>query len=273
MVEFGLYDIFHNTPEKISQTFHLFSTQFYTNLTSRKNLHESSLLNKTEAERQHWNVRRWTRNIDIFGKRKILLFPVNEVDPCPHWYLIMVLIPDTRQDTDLLPFIAVLDSVGGKRDTEVVNIKTYLLEELKAKKNETSLNKLVQEIQIQYPVLPRQADGSSCGLYLVFYVRQIVEGFKDKAFSEVLKDTQTWFKYSEINRMRFELTCKIIATAALQGKDIKMPSFQLFGTAAEDKAEKRKWSEISKVKRSYSDYIEHVRKTKNDITLRGKYYI
>ena len=121
------------------------------------------------------------------------MFPVNEVDPCPHWYLIMVLIPDTRQDTDLLPFIAVLDSVGGKRDTEVVNIKNYLLEELKAKKNETSLNKLVQEIQIQYPVLPRQADGSSCGLYLVFYVRQIVEGFKDKAFSEVLKDTHTWF--------------------------------------------------------------------------------
>ena len=106
----------------------------------------------------------------------------------------------------------------------------------------------------------------------MFYVRQIVEGFKDKAFSEVLKDTQTWFKHSEINRMRFELTCKIIATATLQGKDIKMPSFQLFGTAAEDKAEKRKWSEISKVKMSYSDYMENVRKTKNDITLRGKYY-
>jgi len=36
LVEFGLYDIFHNTPEKISRTFHLFSTQFYTNLTSTK---------------------------------------------------------------------------------------------------------------------------------------------------------------------------------------------------------------------------------------------
>ena len=122
LIDFGLYDIFDKTSEKVSQTFYLFSTQFYTNLTSRKKLHESALLNKTEAARQHWNVRRWTRNIDIFGKRKILLFPVIEVDPCPHWYLIMVLIPDTRQDNDLLPFIAVLDSVGGKRDVEVVNL-------------------------------------------------------------------------------------------------------------------------------------------------------
>ena len=272
MIDFGLYDIFDKTSEKVSQTFYLFSTQFYTNLTSRKKLHESALLNKTEAARQHWNVRRWTRNIDIFGKRKILLFPVNEVSPCPHWYLIMVLIPDTRQDTDLLPFIAVLDSVGGKRDVEVVNIKNYLLEELKVKTNQTNLHKLVQEIEIQYPVLPRQADGSSCGLYLIFYVRQIVESFKNKAVSDILKDTQTWFKQSEINRMRFELACKIITSAALQGKDIKIPSFQLFDTAAEDKAEKRKWSEISKVKRSYSDYMERVRQTKNDITLRGKYY-
>ena len=77
----------------------------------------------TKAERQHYNVHRWTRNVDIFGVRKILLFPINEVGPFPHWYLIMVLIPDIRQDTDLLPYIAVLDSVGGRRENEVVNIK------------------------------------------------------------------------------------------------------------------------------------------------------
>ena len=75
----------------------------------------------TKAERQ-----RWTRNVDIFGVRKILLFPINEVGPFPHWYLIMVLIPDIRQDTDLLPYIAVLDSVGGRRENEVVNIKNKL---------------------------------------------------------------------------------------------------------------------------------------------------
>ena len=100
-------------------------------------------------------MHRWTRNVDIFGVRKILLFPINEVGPFPHWYLIMVLIPDIRQDTDLLPYIAVLDSVGGRRENEVVNIKNYLLEELKAKNNQTSLNQLIQEIDIVYPVIPK----------------------------------------------------------------------------------------------------------------------
>ena len=185
-------------------------------------------------------MHRWTRNVDIFGVRKILLFPINEVRPFPHWYLIMVLIPDIRQDTDLLPYIVVLDSVGGRRENEVVNIKNYLLEELKAKNNQTSLNQLIQEIDIVYPVIPKQSDGSSCGLYVIFYVQQIVESFESKELTKIMKDTQTWFKNSEINKMRFDLACRIIESAALQGKCIKMPTFQLFATAADDKAEKRK---------------------------------
>ena len=271
-----MYNIFSKKSEKVSQTFHLFSTQFYTNLTSTKHLQESSLSNMTKAERQHYNVHRWTRNVDIFGVRKILLFPINEVRPFPHWYLIMVLIPDIRQDTDLLPYIAVLDSVGGRRENEVVNIKNYLLEELKAKNNQTSLNQLIQEIDIVYPVIPKQSDGSSCGLYVIFYVQQIVESFESKALTKIMKDTQTWFKNSEIDKMRFDLACRIIESAALQGKRIKMPTFQLFATAADDKAEKRKWAEDVKLSKvttmSYSGYVEHMRKTQNDITLRGKYF-
>ena len=270
-----MYNIFSKKSEKVSQTFHLFSTQFYTNLISTKHLQESSLSNMTKAERQHYNVHRWTRNVDIFGMRKILLFPINEVRPFPHWYLIMVLIPDIRQDTDLLPYIAVLDSVGGRRENEVVNIKNYLLEELKAKNNQTSLNQLIQEIDIVYPVIPKQSDSSSCGLYVIFYVQQIVESFESKALTKIMKDTQTWFKNSEINKMRFDLACRIIESAALQGKRIKMPTFQLFATAADDKAEKRKWAEdvkLSKVTMSYSGYVEHIRQTQNDITLRGKYF-
>ena len=88
-----------------------------------------------------------------------------------------------------------------------------------------------------------------------------------------MKDTQTWFKNSEINKMRFDLACRIIESATLQGKGINMPTFQLFATAADDKAAKRKWTkDLKKVTMSYSEYVEHIRKTQNDITVRGKYF-
>ena len=89
--------------------------------------------------------------------------------------------------------------------------------------------------------------------------------------SQILRNRETWFENGEIKRMRFELACKIIESAASQGKTIDMPTFQLFPTPAEDRAEKSKWRENIDPDTSYSEYIEHIKRTQTDITLRRTY--
>ena len=243
--------------------FYLFSTQFYSKLTST-------------TENQHRNVSRWTKDVNIFDGGKILLVPINEPDPVPHWYLVMVLLPDRNKDSGTFPYIAVLDSIDGKRDAEGGIIRNYLLEELKTKENMRSsdffgLEKELKKMEIIYPKIPRQLDSSSCGLFVIFYVKNIVTSYLKNGMSQILRNRETWFENGEIKRMRFELACKIIESAASQGKTIDMPTFQLFPTPAEDRAEKSKWRENIDPDTSYSEYIEHIKRTQTDITLRRTY--
>ena len=116
VIEFALYDALETTSNEVFQKIELFSTQFYTRLISRSKL-RGSCFDATESEINHINVCRWTKDINIFDGKKILLFPINEENF--HWYLILVVPPDVSRG--VTPYITVLDSMEG---TETLSLRT-----------------------------------------------------------------------------------------------------------------------------------------------------
>ena len=163
----------------------------------------------------------------------MLLFPINEVTPSPHWFLVMILIPSVLDvmHGKLQPYAVVLDSIGDNRDEEVESIRDYLLQELKTKNaNNGEMYKAIQEMTTEYPKIPKQSDSSSCGLFVIYYVKMILLGFERCSLSSIFSDTTSWFDPKSVKTMRFALTKRIIETAGLQGREIPMPPFQLFPT-------------------------------------------
>ena len=110
LVEFSLFKLLEATTKETNQRIHLFSTQFFTKLISEPKVKRSYSSRLTQAQAKHENVKRWTKNINIFDTKKILLFPINEEHY--HWYLIMVVVPNL---TEADAYIAVMDSTGEKK--------------------------------------------------------------------------------------------------------------------------------------------------------------
>ena len=127
LIEFSLYKLLDGSTKKTNQRIHLFSTQFFTKLISEPKVKRPYSSRLTQAQAKHQNVKRWTNNINIFDTKKILLFPVNEEHF--HWYLIMVVVPNLAEAD---AYIAVMDSIGGKKHLAVEEIRSYLMEELKS---------------------------------------------------------------------------------------------------------------------------------------------
>ena len=283
MIEFALYKSLENASDQSLSKVKLFSTQFYTQLTKVPT--KSTESEMSEAQRNHRNVMRWTKNENIFNK-SIHFYPINEEES--HWYLIVVILPDKG----FKPYIAVLDSIGGSKSVAVENIKKYLLEELKCKKSEGITAQDITEMKTVYPKIPRQSDGSSCGLYVIHYVQQILGGSDLEYLSSIFKDTCTWFKKDELENKRFEIAGTILDMVKNQGnlKRVNLPDLQFFPTAAQDKQVKRiareknpnktqfeaaeaRGKEETNVRQSYLCYINNLKKTQKDITLRRVYHI
>ena len=225
---------------EINAKLELFSTQFFTRLVSLRPRCTTTNLRMTEAKRKHDNVHRWTKYINIFKHKKVLLFPINEEDN--HWYLIMVVMPDPSKNSD--PYFAVLDSIGDRKDSAVEEIRNYLIEELKSKDIKTIKPTVFMKMKIIYPKLPRQPDGSSCGLYLIHFVNQIVKGLNKKSLTLLFIDESAWFDQEALNKMRYEISMQIRATG--YNFDV-LPDLQFFPTAADDKFAKRQVNREAKV--------------------------
>ena len=224
LIEFAAYKMLDNFSDETLSKVELFSTQFYTKLTSVPSSHQANL---SKEEQRHGNVARWTRNKNVFDKR-IHFYPINE--ELTHWYLIMVLIPDMSKG---LPYVAVLDSVGGKKDVAVENIRSYLIEELKQRKIDSITVRDIRAMATEYPNIPTEPDGSSCGLYVLHYMERILMGIEEKCLSAVFSDTSNWFRH-DIDKKRFKISRLILSIST-----IKLPDLQFFPTAAQDKHEKR----------------------------------
>ena len=270
LIEFSVYKVLEGTSTKVNQKIHLFSTQFFTKLISAPKGTRSHSSRMTQSQAQHQNVKRWTKNVNIFDSKKILLFPINEEHF--HWYLIMVVIPNLAEAD---AYITVMDSMGGKKDLAVEEIRSYLIEELKSKKITTISHKTFAEMTTVYPKIPHQPDGSSCGLYLIQCVKMIVSGMENMNLMSIFEDPSSWFE--SVNKQRFEISEQIKNNSEKNIEIYNLPDLQFFPTAAQDKAAKRERTKerpipINKdIKKAYFDYLATIKETEKDITLVRKY--
>ena len=115
---------------------HIFSTMFYLRLTSdtkpkkKGQIQDNSEQKLTAAERRHFKVKGWTKNVNIFDK-DLIIIPICEHS---HWFLIVVVKPGLVSTLGNInnngePLILVLDSMGGNKSTAVRYIREYLSEE------------------------------------------------------------------------------------------------------------------------------------------------
>ena len=209
----------------------LFPTFFYTKLVSG-------------AAQKHADIRKWTKNINIFDK-PIHIYPINEAEH--HWYIIVVVFPTDNNK----PYMAVLDSNSKDDGKERViqNIKNYLTEELQSKSVKSISRKLLEEMETIYPKIPQQQDGSSCGLYALYFVKEIFKRVMFGSLNLMFDDISSWHQHrNELETLRYELAKEIKNTGISQGYgDVKLPDLQYFPTAAEDKAFKSSMLKTQKV--------------------------
>ena len=137
LIEFSISHLLENTSQQTVQNIHMFSTQFFTKLTSVPAKISPSILKMSESQRNYKNIRRWMKNINIFEGKKTLFFPINEEDL--HWYLIVIFIPDLSQG--FKPHAVVLDSLGGRKDAEVKKLKDFLLEEFASNNRKNTIER------------------------------------------------------------------------------------------------------------------------------------
>lgn len=272
----------------------LFSTYFYKKLTSHPRKMKPLILEMSEAEQNYENVRKWIKNTHLLDGKKLIFFPINEEDH--HWYLIIFVFPNS---SDCNPYAAVLDSVGGNKDIAVNKLKDFLIQEKKAKNIEQIDEKEISDIQIEYVKVARQNDGSSCGLYLINYVKHILLGIENGCLRQVFGEKSELLS-ENMDSKRFELSRLILKTGQRQGylEGIHLPDFQCFPTVHQDKeakhmeqkktekeafTTKRKRSDseekedprkrkVAQVQKSYLNYIKNLNRTQKDITLRRTYH-
>ena len=248
----------------------------------------------SKAKQNYANVSRWTKCGNIFDKT-VHVFPINEVKS--HWYLIVAIFPSVPNEFE--PYMAVLDSIG-KHDKQfaVEQIKNYLVEEIECKAITSLSRKSVEAMKTRYPDLPQQPDGSSCGVYLVYYFKQILRKLQDdveSSLSFLFNNTSSWFNDHILNHLRYDFYLLINNAAKEQQlAKLTLPDLQVFPTAAEDKATKRNYAQRQKAntpedvmkeekkpiektvggmsfskkrhKMSFQEYVQNVEETQQDYT-------
>ena len=171
LIEYSFFKLLEKSSERVLDYLHIFPTYFYTKLVSN----DSTLTCEPDELSLifHRNVMNWTKkkNIDIFEKG-VHVYPINIHS---HWYLVIARFPSK---TDLFkPFLAILDSsLKTSLDHEEVatNIRNYLLEEIKGNKLSSLESRSINEMKTYYPLVPQQTDGSSCGLFVIHYFRELL---------------------------------------------------------------------------------------------------
>ena len=232
LLDYGMYSLSQHISSNDASRIQLFSTFFYTKLVSEPK-HSNSNMKMSDAARKHANVCKWTKNINIFDKM-VHIYPINEIEH--HWYVIIVVFPSDKE-----PYIAVLDSDAhdDKKYDVIYNLKNYLVEELQIKSIKTINKTTIKEMKTMCPKVPKQSDGSSCGLFVLYYVKEIFK--RVDMLNSLFDDMSSWHRdKKELVTMRYELAKTIKITGVRQGYgDVKLPDLQYLPTAAEDKAFKK----------------------------------
>jgi len=224
IIDFYTTYLVHNIlPVEDKDTVHIFSTMFYKRLmqSPKKNAKKVAAYETDSSlksdEKRHCRVAGWTKDVDLFSK-DLIIIPICEHS---HWYLLLVVKPGlitspVRSDERTLkgePFIIVLDSMGGTKDSAVRNIRQYLACEWKKKKCSSvgDGGVVVEEYQFSAtqiktvrPRKPEQENFSDCGIFLLHYVEKVFHSVA-QFFWPSLPDLSDWFTIEEIGRKRGEI--------------------------------------------------------------------
>ena len=183
--------------DMLKQTY-IFSIYFYNRLTMK-----TSSANIPRDLMMHNNVKKWTKNVNIFQKDFIVI-PVNE---CDHWFVVIVCYPNhllySCKDTTKKPLMIVMDSLeDGLKNTICTNLRTYLTKEWEVKMK-SSKEFTVDNMPAYCPNVPQQTNLTDCGLFLLQYV----ESFYQNPLTSLqtpLQDLQDWFTAECITDKRYQ---------------------------------------------------------------------
>ncbi|XP_043713348.1 probable ubiquitin-like-specific protease 2B [Telopea speciosissima] len=184
--------------------FHFFNSFFFRKLADLDKDPSSA----SEGREAFLRVRKWTRKVDLFEKDYIFI-PVNFN---LHWSLIVLCHPGevvNFKDEDIekspkVPCILHMDSIKGSHKGLKNLIQSYLWEEWKEKKRESSEDVSAKFSNLRFvPLeLPQQENSFDCGLFLLHYVELFLEEapvdfspFKITKFSHFL--SMDWFPPAE----------------------------------------------------------------------------
>ncbi|OAQ27071.1 cysteine proteinase [Linnemannia elongata AG-77] len=143
----------------LSEQVYIFNTFFYQRLLSKPVKGATSSYN---------SIKNWTAKVDIFSKKYIIV-PIHEN---LHWYLVVIVNPGLllqMAETIEQPYILCLDSLGGTHPTVFKVLRSYLQQELLARKG-LDLALTTKEIAGKYSSkCPKQENLWDCGVYLLHY--------------------------------------------------------------------------------------------------------
>jgi len=256
IINFYLTWLYEKLSDKHKSMIHMYSSYFYSRLKSKprkKNKHKHVDKTKTKAEQEYERVKSWTKKIDIFEKR-MLIIPICEES---HWYLVIVCNPghvlsqsrekdfekkrkyqkDVEETKGRNPFIMVLDSLGGSHSTAVSKIRSYLMmEHLEKRKLPKNFGK--DKMGEKHPPIPYQPNSCDCGLFLLHYVELIFRD-PDVFLGAILPDLSKWFNTSDVEYKREDIANLIKEVASQDNsRKVKFPKIKM--PSREEKEEDRK---------------------------------
>ena len=168
----------------MSASTHIFPTLLYQRL-SGIGIRRNSVAEREEeaaglpmVQRRHARVANHTRRVNIFDKQ-VVLFPIRLMAP-QHWVLVVALLGDQ-------PTVVLLDSMAGNREEDFTIVREYLEEERRVK------GRTGPPFLSLTPSVPQQQDGFNCGIYVIMFVKQILQdptSFAARARADQLAD---WF--------------------------------------------------------------------------------
>ena len=224
IIDFYLTFLYERRLSKSAQNdIHIYSNHFYSRLkggySNRASRDKSgSLPKQPKADCAYQRVKSWTRKIDIFSKR-MLIFPICDEE---HWYLIIVCNPrlvisqsqsgdknnfSTENSKTEIPFLLVLDSLGGTQPKVTQKIRSYLQYEYLERRGAVlsfSKDNMTQIV----PQIPQQPNSCDCGIYLLHYIELIFQN-PNHYWGPKFPNLTNWFPSEQIDNKREEIAILI----------------------------------------------------------------
>ena len=202
IINFSLKNIFSSQEASKQEKTHMFSTFFYHSLADKGINEVLCKSSDSLGEKRHKNVKRWTKNIDIF-KKDFVIIPINVKDR--HWYLAIICYPGLlapRKTGNFVqrPVILFLDSLeDNKKEEAAKTLREYLACEWKEKMN--SQERTFQPAKMPYysPKIPQQPNLTDCGLYLLEYVEAF---FQNPINDFTVPLPSDWFNQKSVSQKR-----------------------------------------------------------------------